>query len=109
MEIASPNLMDRREFGKEEQYIPKAPKQTKTKAKATAKAKDDDVIEEKVFDKADEAQSLEDLRQEHEKLKKKLGEMKNGEAKEQKTKLEKQIKDISGEIAEREKQKKEEE
>ncbi|HKL60167.1 MAG TPA: mechanosensitive ion channel family protein [Sphaerochaeta sp.] len=107
MEIASPNLMDRREFGKEEQYIPKAPKQTKAKAKT--KSKDEDVIEEKVFDKADEAQSLEDLRQEHEKLKKKLGSMKNGEAKAQKTKLEKQIKDISGEIAEREKQKKEKE
>lgn len=105
MEIASPTLMDRREFGKEEQFIPKVLKQTKAKTKS----QDEDVIEEKVFDKADEAQSLEDLRQEHEKLKKKLDSLKSGEDKGQKTKLEKQVKEISGEIADREKQKKEEE
>ncbi len=102
MEIASPNLMDRREFSKEDQYIPKEPKQSKTPSKKEA------VVEEKVFDKADEAQSLEDLRQAHEKLKKKLGAMKNGEDKAQKEKLEGQVKDITKEIAEREKQKKEE-
>ncbi len=104
MEVASPGLIDRREFGKEEQYVPKAPKHTKAKSKAN----DEEVIEEKVFDKADEAQSLEDLRQKHEKLKKKLAEMKNGGGKAQKTTLETQIQDISNEIADREKQKKEE-
>lgn len=103
MEIASPNLFDRREFGKEEQYIPKTSKQSK------APSKKEDVVEEKVFDKADEAQSLEDLRQDHEKLKKKLGSMKNGEGKAQKTKLEKQIKALTNEIGKREEQKKEEE
>ncbi len=101
MEIASPTLFDRREFDKTEQFIPKASKQPKTKSTK------DDVIEEKVFDKADEAQSLEELRQEHEKLKKELGALKNGEDKTQKKKLDDQIKAVTNEIAEREEQKKE--
>jgi len=101
MEIASPKLFDRREFAKTDEYIPKASKQGK------AKPKKEDVVEEKVFDKADEAQSLEDLRQEHEKLKKKLGTLKNGEKKAEKKKLDGRIKAITTEIAEREEQKKE--
>ncbi|NBK22363.1 MAG: mechanosensitive ion channel family protein [Spirochaetia bacterium] len=103
MEIASPNLFDRREFAKDEQYIPKASKQSKTPSK-----KEPDV-EEKVFDKADEAQSLEDLRQEHEKLKKKLETLKNGDDKAQNTKIKNQIKAVTKEIGQREEQKKEEE
>ena len=103
MEIASPKLFDRREFDKAEQYIPKTPKQGK------ATPKEEEVVEEKVFDKADEAQSLEELRQEHEKLKKKLGTLKNGEKKAEKKNIDSQIKAITTEIAEREEQKKEEE
>ncbi len=102
MEIASPNLMDRREFSKDDAYIPKVSKQTK------AKPKKEPIIEEKVFDKADEAQSLEDLRQVHEKLKKKQDALKNGEDKAQKTKLGKEIKAVTKEISQREEQKKEE-
>ncbi|MDA3832148.1 MAG: mechanosensitive ion channel [Spirochaetales bacterium] len=102
MEIASPTLMDRREFDKTAQYIPKASSQSK------APPKEEPIVEEKVFDKADEAQSLEDLRQVHEKLKKKQGTLKNGEDKAQKTKLEEEIKAVTKEISLLEEQKKEE-
>jgi small-conductance mechanosensitive channel len=102
MEIASPTLMDRREFSKEAQYISKTSKQSKT----VTKKKPD--IEETVFDKADETQSLEGLLQAHEKLTKKLGTLKNGENKTQKDKLDAEIKVLTKEITKREKQKKEE-
>ena len=102
MEIASPHLMDRREFDKGEQYIPKTTKHSKTPPPK------EPVVEEKVFDKADEAQSLEDLRQVHEKLKKKQGALKNGDDKAQKMKLVQEIKSVTKEIAQREEQKKEE-
>lgn len=105
MEIASPNLMDRRELGKEYQYIPKAIKPSKPKAKV----EEDPVIEEKVFDKADEAQSIEDLRQIHEKMKKKLGTLKKGDDPAKKEKLEGEVKAIAEELVQREKHKKEEE
>lgn len=103
IEIASPKLFDRRAFSKEEQYIPKASKQINSPHIIES------VVEEKVFDKADEAQSLEDLRQNHDKLKKKLGTMKNGEDKAQKTKIGKEIKAVTEEITQREEQKKDEE
>jgi len=102
MEIASPTLMDRREFDKTTQYIPKTSKHGK------ASPPKEDIIEEKVFDKADEAQSLEDLRQAHEKLKKELGALKQGEDKAQKEKLEGKVEAMTQEIGKREKQKKEE-
>ncbi len=103
IEIASPNLMDRREFAKGDQYIPKATKQGK------AKPTEEQVIEEKVFDKADEAQSIEDLRQELEKLKKEIASLKKGDDSAKKEKLEGKAKAITKELTEREKQKKEEE
>ncbi|MDY0288821.1 MAG: mechanosensitive ion channel family protein [Sphaerochaeta sp.] len=102
MEIASPTLMDRREFAKADQYVPKASTKTKTKAK------DEDVIEEKVFDKADEAQSLEDLRQSHEKKKKELAALKKGDDPSKKEGLEDEVKTLADELAQREKEKKEE-
>ncbi len=103
MEIASPNLMDRREFAKTDLYIPKPTQQSKSTHQK------EEVIEEKVFDKADEAQSLEDLRQAHEKLKKEIAALKDGAGASRKKKIEAQIKSITQEIAEREKQKNDEE
>ncbi|MBI9096429.1 MAG: mechanosensitive ion channel [Sphaerochaeta sp.] len=102
IEIASPRLTDRREFEKAEQYIPKTSKHSKTPPKK------EPVVEEKVFDKADEAQSLEDLRQVYEKLTKKQEAMKNGDDKAQKANLGKEIKEVTQEIAQLEEQKKEE-
>jgi len=102
LEIASPKLLDRREFSKTDQYIPMTSKKRKISPEKES------VVEEKVFDKADEAQSLEDLHQDHDTLKKKLGTLKNGENKAQKTKLVQEIKSVTKEIAQREEQKKEE-
>jgi len=65
-------------------------------------------IEEKVFDKADEAQSLEELRQAYEKLTTKLASLKNESNKSLKGKLEEKISSISQEIAQSEEQKKKE-
>ena len=103
IEIASPNLMDRREFAKDDQYIPKVTKAGK------AKPTKEPVIEEKVFDKADEAQSIEDLRQAHEKLKKELATLKNGDDAAKKKKLAGKAKAITKEIGVREKKMEEEE
>ncbi|HAF85513.1 MAG TPA: mechanosensitive ion channel family protein [Sphaerochaeta sp.] len=102
MEIASPHLMDRREFDKGGQYIPKTSKHSKTPPPK------EPVVEEKVFDKADEAQSLEDLRQVYEKLKKKQETLKNGDDKALKANLGKEIRRVTQEIEQREEQKKEE-
>ena len=61
-----------------------------------------------MFDKADEAQSLEDLRQVYEKLKKKQETLKNGDDKALKANLGKEIRRVTQEIEQREEQKKEE-
>jgi small-conductance mechanosensitive channel len=102
MEIASPILMDRREFEKGLQYLPEISKQSKKSLNKKS------TIEEKVFDKADEAQSLEELKQAHEKLTTELASLNNEGNKTLKGKLEKKISSISQEIAHKEEQKKEE-
>lgn len=104
MEIASPSLVDRREFANDDQYTPKVAKTTKAKTKTKA----EQIVEEKVFDKADEAQSLEDLRQELEKVKKELSTLKGGGKTAKKEELEGEAKAVTKKIAQLEEKKKEE-
>jgi small-conductance mechanosensitive channel len=61
IEIASPSLVDRREFPSDFHYIPVRTETGKNKAKTA-------VIEDVAFDKADEAQSIEQLKQKQETL-----------------------------------------
>jgi hypothetical protein len=98
IEIASPVLNDRRELGKDSLYLPKGSAKKEKPAKETIAA------EKVAFDKADEAQSIEDLKQQLEKATKKL----EGAAKTTKEKLEKQIKVLEEEITKREEKKSEE-
>lgn len=96
IEIASPVLNDRREFERESKYLPKNQKATGNPLKET-------VAEDVAFDKADEAQSIEDLKQrlvQYTKLFEKA-------SKETKEHLEKQIRRLEAEIAEREEKRKE--
>ncbi len=101
IEIASPSLIDRREFNKEEQYIPILQKKNAIKS-------DDLVIEEKVFDKAEEAQSIEDLKQKKITLGKKVEKIKGSNNKDTKKIWEAEIKEVTEKIAEKKKQQKEE-
>ena len=98
IEIASPFLNDRRELDKDSTYLPKASAKKEKSAKETIAA------EKVAFDKADEAQSIEDLKQQLEKSTKKLGEA----SKTAKEKLEKQIEGLQAEITKREAKKNEE-
>ena len=98
IEIASPALNDRREFEKDSLYLPKVSTKKEKPTKETIAA------EKVAFDKADEAQSIEDLKQQLEKATKKL----EGATKTTKEKLEKQIKVLEEEITKREEKKSEE-
>lgn len=98
IEIASPALVDRREFPSDSCYIPL---QTKTGKGKPAKT----VIEDVAFDKADEAQSIEQLKQAQEKLVKVLEDKKEGTktpSKETKAKIAQKIGKITEEISSRE-------
>lgn len=68
IEIASPALMDRREYDTAVQYFPKVGKNNQTSKEATT-------VEELVFDKADEAQFLEELKEVQTRLSKSLEEL----------------------------------
>ncbi|MGE4454251.1 MAG: mechanosensitive ion channel domain-containing protein [Sphaerochaeta sp.] len=96
IEIASPSLTDRRELAPQSAYLPKL-HATKEKAKKET------VAEEVAFDKADEAQSIEELKTHIEEATEKL----EGASKETKEKIEHQIQQLEGEIAKREAKKKE--
>lgn len=96
IEIASPSLTDRREFAPESTYLPKM-QATK------GKTKKETVAEEVAFDKADEAQSIEELKMQMEEMHNKL----EGAGKTTKEKLEEQIQQLKDEIAKREEKKKE--
>lgn len=105
IEIASPAISDRRELGRDTRYIPKARSQAQEPAK-------DASIEELAFDKADEAESIEQLRSAHDKLTKKLEQVDGSkDKKEQKKRVREQIVSkmdaIAKEISEREETKKE--
>lgn len=94
IEIASPALMDRREFDAAKQYIPiTSVKEKPQKRKA--------IIEELVFDKADEAQSLEELKEAQDQLSKSL----DGLDPTQKKLVAKKIAKIGEELAKREQKK----
>lgn len=103
IEIASPTVMDRREFPVDHRYIPKQVVQTeKTSEDAAA-------IEEMAFDKAEEAESIEQLRQEEQKLLKTVQEMDDhGEeddkkgSKQKRKQIQQKIERIQEEVASRE-------
>ena len=106
IEIASPSVVDRREFSVDHRYIPSKVTQEKRVEK------DKTTVEEMVFDKAEEAESIEQLRKEEQSLMKKLEELDqdNGtkEKKQQKQKREKiqqHIERITDEIKRREEEK----
>ncbi|MGH0053193.1 MAG: mechanosensitive ion channel family protein [Sphaerochaetaceae bacterium] len=96
IEIASPVLNDRREFERESKYLPKNQKAKGTPTKET-------IAEDVAFDKADEAQSIEDLKQRLVQYTKLFEEA----SKETKEHLEMQIRRLEAEIAEREEKRKE--
>jgi len=103
MEIASPSLVDRREFPSDSHYIPI---RTETgKGKFTKP-----IIEDVAFDKADEAKSIEQLKQRQEKLVKVLSDKKEGPktpSKKMKAKIVQKIDKITEEITVREQVKEE--
>lgn len=108
IEIASPTVMDRREFPVEHRYIPKHVIMEEKSAEETA------AIEEKAFDKAEEAESIEQLRKEEHELITSLEEMDkrgdDGDKKGNKQKRElfqKKIELIRQEITSREEKKEE--
>lgn len=96
IEIASPALMDRREYDTAVQYFPKIGKKNQTRKEAT-------IVEELVFDKADEAQSLEELKEAQTRLSKSLEKL---DAKQKKV-VEDKIARIGEEIVKREEKRKE--
>lgn len=96
IEIASPALMDRREYDTAVQYFPKIGKKNQTRKEAT-------IVEELVFDKADEAQSLEELKEAQTRLSKSLEKL---DAKQKKV-VEEKIARIGEEIVKREEKRKE--
>lgn len=96
IEIASPALMDRREYDTAVQYFPKIGKKNQTRKEAT-------IVEELVFDKADEAQSLEELKEVQTRLSKSLEKL---DAKQKKV-VEEKIARIGEEIVKREEKRKE--
>jgi small-conductance mechanosensitive channel len=105
IEIASPSIMDRREFSTDHPYIPKRDRQQTTKAVPVQ------AIEEMAFDKAEDAESLEQLKREEQKLLKSLevsdtkttGKKKSGN-KVGKEQIKVRIEHIQQEIAKREKE-----
>ncbi|MDD4220061.1 MAG: mechanosensitive ion channel [Sphaerochaetaceae bacterium] len=100
IEIASPSIMDRREFPNNHLYRPKE--------RAVEEKKEDEVaIEEVAFDKAEEAESIEQLRIVEKKLVASLEKLSSADlskkiAKQRKSQIEEKIKDVQKEIAERE-------
>ncbi|WP_422477297.1 mechanosensitive ion channel domain-containing protein [Pleomorphochaeta sp. DL1XJH-081] len=108
IEIASPSVMDRREFPSEHRYIPKHIETAKMDAKEST------AIEEMAFDKAEEAESIEQLRKEEQKLVKKLEELDEQEAdgdkekiKQKRDQFQQKIERIQEEVASREEKKEE--
>jgi small-conductance mechanosensitive channel len=103
IEIASPSVMDRREFPTDHVYIPKKA-QEEPAVEAPVQA-----IEEMAFDKAEDAESLEQLKREEQKLLKSLedseagtaGKKKNG-SKSSKERIKAQVERIQQEITKRE-------
>jgi small conductance mechanosensitive channel len=70
VEIVSPTFMNQRPLGPDKKFIP-------VTAAATPQAPPDDVPEAKLFDKADEAESLADMRDNIERIEKEIVEFKN--------------------------------
>ena len=97
IEIASPSLMDRREYEPTTRHLP--PESTRLKKK-----KIPTVVEDLVFDKAEEAQSIEDLKQAQAKLTQAL----EKSSKQGKETIEKKIQAIGEEIEKREEKRKSE-
>ena len=95
IEIASPALMDRREYDTAVQYFPKIGKKNQV-CKVTT------IVQELVFDKADEAQSLEELKEAQTRLSKSLEKL---DAKQKKV-VEEKIARIGEEIVKREEKRK---
>jgi small-conductance mechanosensitive channel len=106
IEIASPAISDRREFSADHRYIPTT---KSVKKQNTGEMKD---IEEMAFDKAEEAESLEVLREEEQKLIGSLESMKESadaedkkQVKKQRERIQVQIDRIHEEIERRENEK----
>lgn len=102
IEIASPSISDRRELERESRYIPQrvAPIQEDDEAQS---------IEELAFDKAEEAESIEQLRAAFDTLSASLAETSDGKktSKRKRQQIEQKMELIEVEIKSREKQKKE--
>ena len=89
IEIASPSVVDRREFPQDHRYIPK-------QQEKSAETTEQDIapIEEMAFDKAEEAESLEQLKQEEQKLGKMIEELEANEEKDDKSTVKKKREQI---------------
>jgi small-conductance mechanosensitive channel len=107
IEIMSPQIVDRREYGIDHRFMPETA--VKESEKGTEKA--DDGIEELAFDKAEEAASIEQLHAQEEKIRleiQQLGDKNTGDKKtlkEKKERLNSQLEHLKKEIEQREDEK----
>lgn len=108
IEIASPSVVDRREFPVEHRYIPTHVVQVEDASQESA------AIEEMAFDKAEEAESIEQLRKEEQRLAKSMegideesGDKNKKPTKREREQIQKKMERIQEEIASREERKEE--
>lgn len=100
IEIASPTIMDRREYSSDHQYAPPAAAQSEPETQT-------EEIEDIAFDRAEEAASIEQLYAVQEKLDHELETLEGDEAKERKAEIREQLQSIKTEIEKREARKEE--